>query len=95
MRSLRWYLAASAAAICLCGAPTVWAEAARGLRVATFRCDITPPLGQPMFKCDPLHNVEQPLLAKGIVLEADGRRYVLCAWIGASCATDRTIRCRK
>ena len=45
-------------------------SAAGGLRVATFRCDITPPLGQPMFSCDPLRTVEQPLLAKGIVLEA-------------------------
>ncbi|MBU4271312.1 MAG: hypothetical protein KKE86_04530 [Planctomycetes bacterium] len=55
------------------------AQAADELRVATFRCDITPPLGQPMFSCDALRTVEQPLLAKGIVLEADGRRYVLCA----------------
>ena len=40
------------------------------LRVATFRCDITPPLGQPLMACDPIRTVEQPLLAKGIVLEA-------------------------
>ena len=33
--------------------------------MATFRCDITPPLGQPMFACDPLHTVEQPLLGQG------------------------------
>ncbi len=50
------------------------------IRVATFRCDVTPPLGQPMISCDPLSMVEQPLLAKGIVLEAGGHRYVLlCA----------------
>lgn len=54
-------------------------EAADGPRVAPFRCDVTPPLGQPMFCSDPLKTVEQPLLAKGIVLEADGQRYVLCA----------------
>ncbi len=59
--------------------PTTVARAATGLHVATFRCDITPPLGQPMFACDPLRKVEQPLLAKGIVLEAGGERYVLCA----------------
>jgi len=32
-----------------------------------------------MFACDPIRTVERPLLAKGIVLEAEGRRYVLCA----------------
>ena len=54
-------------------------ESAEGLRVATFRCDITPPLGQPMTACDALRTVEQPLLAKGIVLEDGAERYVLCA----------------
>ena len=54
-------------------------EATEELRVATFRCDITPPLGQPMFFCDLLRTVEQPLLAKGIVLDAGKQRYVLCA----------------
>ena len=48
-------------------------------RVATFCCDVTPPLGQPLVGGDRLGTVEQPLLAKGIVLEADGQRYVLCA----------------
>ena len=67
------------AVLCLGSLPSVCAEAAEELRVATFRCDITPPLGQPMFCGDALETVEQPLLAKGIVLEADGRRYVLCA----------------
>jgi hypothetical protein len=54
-------------------------DAADKLRVATFCCDITPPLGEPMFSCDALRKVEEPLLAKGIVLEAGGQRYVLCA----------------
>ncbi len=54
-------------------------EATESPRVATFRCDATPPLGQPMFRCDPLKTVEQPLLAKGIVLEQDAHRYVICA----------------
>ena len=49
------------------------------MRVATFRCDATPPLGEPMISCDALKTIESPLLAKGVVLEADGRRYVLCA----------------
>ncbi|MBN1854719.1 MAG: hypothetical protein JW829_18450 [Pirellulales bacterium] len=47
--------------------------------VATFRCDITPPLGEPMISCDKLSVVEQPLLAKGVVLDAGGKRYVICA----------------
>ena len=53
-------------------------DAAERLQAAPFVCDITPPLGQPMFTGDALKTVEQPLLAKGIVLEADGQRYVVC-----------------
>jgi stage V sporulation protein SpoVS len=49
------------------------------LRAATFCCDATPPFGQPMIAGDPVRVVEQTLWAKGIVLEAGGRRYVLCA----------------
>ena len=60
--------------------PRSFTEAAE-LRVATFRCDVTPPLGYltypPTFK--PLEKIEHPLLAKGIVLDDGGRRYVLCA----------------
>lgn len=52
---------------------------AGGLRVATFRCDATPPLGEPLICCDALKTVESPLLAKGIVIDANGQRYVLCA----------------
>ncbi|MBN1393604.1 MAG: twin-arginine translocation signal domain-containing protein [Pirellulales bacterium] len=59
--------------------PTDEGETAKGSRVASFRCDVTPLPGQPMFCSDPLKTVELPLLAKGIVLEADGQRYVLCA----------------
>jgi hypothetical protein len=58
------------------GTPAVGSAA----RVATFRCDVTPPLGQPLFSCDPIRTVEQPLLAKGVVIEASGDRYVLCAF---------------
>jgi hypothetical protein len=50
------------------------------LRVATFRCDITPPLGEPIYSSYlPLASIEHPLLAKGIVLEDGGARFVLCA----------------
>lgn len=50
------------------------------LRVATFKADVTLPLGTliyPSYK--PLEVVEFPLLAKGVVLESAGTRYVLCA----------------
>ncbi|MBN1393605.1 MAG: hypothetical protein JW959_01050 [Pirellulales bacterium] len=56
-----------------------YAGAAEGARLATFRCDITPPKGQPLAGNDLLQTVEQPLLAKGVVLDANGRRYVICA----------------
>jgi hypothetical protein len=62
--------------VSLAGAP---GRAAGELRVATFQSDITPPLGQPMISGDALKTVEQPLLAKGIVLESGTDRYVLCA----------------
>ena len=77
MRCLR--SAVSVAFLCLSSVATVSAEGSDGLRVATFCCDITPPLGQPMFSGDVIRAVEQPLLAKGIVLEDGGQRYVLCA----------------
>jgi hypothetical protein len=69
----------AAAGLCLTSIALATAQGNDAYRVATFRCDVTPPLGQPMFSCDPLKKVEQPLLAKGCVIEADGRRYVLCA----------------
>ena len=50
------------------------------LRVATFSCDVTPPLGQAFYASyKPLATVEHPLLAKGIVLDQATRRYVLCS----------------
>jgi len=72
----------------------VWAEATESLRVATFRCDVTPPLGQPLFACDSIRTVEQPLWAKGIVLEAAGQRYVLCAldWCELCNGSHETMR---
>jgi hypothetical protein len=66
------------------------------LRVATFRCDITPPLGYltypPTFK--PLEKIEHPLLAKGIVLDDGAQRYVLCAmdWCGICNSTHDLYR---
>jgi hypothetical protein len=50
------------------------------LRVVTFQCDVTPPLGEAIYSSyEPLATVEHPLLAKGIVLHDGTRRYVLCA----------------
>ena len=49
------------------------------LRVAVFRCDVTPPLGQPLISGDLLRTVEDPLWAKGIVLEDGKDRYALCS----------------
>ncbi len=73
----------------------VWCSAASGLpeaegadlRVATFVCDATPSAGgHPLIWVTPLETVEDPLLAKGIVLDDGAARYVLCAvdWCGLS-----------
>lgn len=50
------------------------------LRVATFRCEVTPPPGEPLIWDVPLTRVESPLWAKGIVLEDARGRYVVCAF---------------
>ncbi|OHB65811.1 MAG: hypothetical protein A2V70_07190 [Planctomycetes bacterium RBG_13_63_9] len=48
--------------------------------MATFCCDVTPPLGEAIYSSyQPLATVEHPLLAKGIVLDDGRHRYVLCA----------------
>jgi hypothetical protein len=50
------------------------------LRVASFQCDVTPPLGAAIYSSyRPLETIEHPLLAKGIVLEDGDQRYVLCS----------------
>lgn len=49
-------------------------------RIAVFACDVTPPLGTPIYSSHkPLEVIEHPLLAKGILLEDEGGRSVLCA----------------
>jgi hypothetical protein len=72
MRSL-WAFAA-----CCLAALATGAAAQQPLRLATFRCDITPPLGEPMIWNIPLTAALDPLWAKGIVLEQGPDRYVLC-----------------
>jgi hypothetical protein len=64
---------------------TARAKADSSLRVATFQCDATPSIdGHPLIWVVPVKEVEDPLLAKGIVLENRRDRYVLCAvdWCG-------------
>jgi len=54
-------------------------------KVATFVVDVTPPKdAHPLIWLIPVKEVETPLLAKGIVLDAGSSRYVLCAldWCG-------------
>ncbi|HEX5102371.1 MAG TPA: hypothetical protein VFV87_01070, partial [Pirellulaceae bacterium] len=66
--------------------PSSGAIAAEPLRIATFEADITPPLGSPL--CDalvqPARTIDDPLLARGIVLFPEGEPIVLCAldWVG-------------
>ncbi len=47
------------------------------LRIATFQSDVTLPLGHMLYR-KPIVTIEQPLSAKGIVLDDGRRRYVLC-----------------
>lgn len=65
------------------------------LRVATFSCDVTPPVGgQPLIWTTPVKTIEDPLLAKGIVLDDGKARYVLCAvdWCGLCNSSHRLFR---
>jgi hypothetical protein len=65
------------------------------LRVATFRADITPWAGEPLVWATPLVKVEDPLLAKGIVLEDGAKRYVLCSLDWCLVGNDSELAFRK
>jgi hypothetical protein len=52
---------------------------AADLRIATFRADVTPPLGEPNAGNVASKEVMDPLWAKGIVLDDGRARYVICA----------------
>lgn len=56
---------------------------AKGLRVAVFQADATPPIGTPVAYAL-ARKIEDPLSARGIVLLGAGQPIVLCAvdWIG-------------
>ena len=89
-----WVVLAGLLAACwLIGGP---AAAADPPRLATFRCDVTPPAGQPLFSGDALTTVDEPLLAKGIVIESQGSRHVVCAvdWCLISNGSHRSM-CRR
>lgn len=49
--------------------------------VRTFVCDVTPPMGSPLCagRIKDVVAVDEPLLAKGVILEDAGGKYVLCA----------------
>jgi hypothetical protein len=71
------------------------ANAGTALRVATFRCDVTPPLGGlPLIWLLPAQTIEDPLWAKGIVLDDGRQRYVICAvdWCGLCNSSHRLFR---
>jgi hypothetical protein len=72
-----------------------WGAVAAPLRVATFRCDVTPWPGEALVWTAKLVKVEEPLLAKGIVLEDGTNRYVLCALDWCLLANDSELSFRK
>lgn len=61
------------------------------LRVAAFRADATPPLGEPLIWVDPAKEILDPLWAKGVILDNGDQRIVLCAidWCGIGSSTHR------
>ncbi len=65
-------------------------------RVATFTCDVTPPPGEVLVWTTPVTEVAQPLLAKGVVIEAGAERVVLCTfdWCEICNDTDLMLRTR-
>ncbi len=69
---------------------------ASGLRVATFRSDVTPDAGEPLIWVTPVAKVEDPLWAKGVILDDGRARYVLCAvdWCGLGGSTHLLFRTR-
>jgi len=66
------------------------------LQVATFRVDVTPPIGNgPCVGCMPkVTSIEHPLELRGIVLKADSRTFVISAvdFCGICNTSDETIR---
>ncbi len=84
----------SLAVLILAWSPYVSGESR--LRLATFRCDVTPALGEPLIWVTPATKVEDPLWAKGVVLDSGSLRCVLCAidWCGIGGASYQLFRNR-
>jgi hypothetical protein len=63
-------------------------------KVGVFRSDVTPEMGEPLIWIDPTIKVEDPLWAKGVVIEDRGSRFVLCAfdWCGLGSSIHLRIR---
>lgn len=62
------------------GFDSLASDAATGRqRIATFRCDATPPVGATLVWLVELKVINDPLLIKGVVLEDDNERYVVCS----------------
>jgi sugar phosphate isomerase/epimerase len=70
------------------------AETARLPRAAIFRCDVTPPPREPLIWNIPLVAVDDPLWAKGVVLEYGRLRIVLCTfdWCEISNESELSLR---
>lgn len=78
--------------------PPSWRNATaadNALSVATFQADVTLPIGHLLY-AKKLATVEHPLLAKGIVLQQNDQRYVLCAvdWCTMHNATHDVFRAK-
>jgi len=75
----RSFLGLSAATV-LAGCCTTRKSCGAEGRIATFNADVTPPLGTPIYSSfKPLEVIEQPLQAKGVIIDDGSARYVLCA----------------
>lgn len=72
-----------------------WTAVAAPLQVATFHCDVTPWPGETLVWTAKLVKVEEPLLAKGIVLEDGANRCVLCALDWCLLCNDTELSFRK
>ena len=74
---------------------------AEGLRAAAAKCDITPPVGHPMWGYSARHDapcqgVMDPLHARVLVLEADGKRLALISLdLGRALTRDSMARFRR
>ena len=81
--------------LCVLAAGVSVAAGAASFRVAAFRCDVTPPVGEPLVWTTPLTEVLDPLLAKGVVLEEGTNRFVLCVLDWCLLGNDSELRFRQ